>query len=73
MTKKFFWENPYLKSMETRIASVNGSNVTSKNAKNELKYTLGQKANKSLQRTLVPHAAEFNRYLLFKVIIDIYA
>ena len=28
MTKKIFWENPYLKSIETRIASVNGSNVT---------------------------------------------
>jgi alanyl-tRNA synthetase len=28
MTIKIFWENPYRKSIDTRIASVNGSNVT---------------------------------------------
>jgi alanyl-tRNA synthetase len=28
MTRKLFWDNPYQKNIETRIASVNGSNVT---------------------------------------------
>jgi len=28
MTKKIFWEQPYLKNLETRITTVDGSNVT---------------------------------------------